>query len=355
MSYLVPFRRGEGSSLFWQFAAVEEKAPDPVIYLLQRIREACRGTLAEKILAKRIYERVHVKVNRSFWRSWSYSIQARYNPFSSAYQIERIYGLIIKEPLVNPGQYTIPETREVFCRAVNPKLLEITTNELKFARRKSCNAIANQIFLGSATGFVETTNLPCFAKGKKLVTNNPHGFQIIITVCPTVNALKGFVADPMQTRPLIKTFEERQILWLRVAENVRDLPADWTSLVFNCTFPDDELSWVQPKTTPEFAPLLKQKWEVLLQVPVDQWFEPTFRILDRGFFQGQKTLIHCQAGISRSPSVLAAYFIKRLNASVGQVLNHLRNQRVCIDTYFEAGLVVYAHQLSRRPLLPESQ
>ena len=42
-------------------------------------------------------------------------------------------------------------------------------------------------------------------------------------------------------------------------------------------------------------------------------------------------LVHCTAGISRSPTVVVDYIVRATGASVGEALEHVRTQRDCVN------------------------
>lgn len=96
----------------------------------------------------------------------------------------------------------------------------------------------------------------------------------------------------------------------------------------------------------ELTDILKEKKEALEKIAVDEWFEPVFKIIDRAVFGDEKVLVHCQAGQSRSATVLAAYFINRFNVSAMDAAEYLRDKRPCAAPKFIKQLEEYAQKLA---------
>jgi dual specificity phosphatase 12 len=55
-------------------------------------------------------------------------------------------------------------------------------------------------------------------------------------------------------------------------------------------------------------------------------FNSTFNFIKRG-----RTLIHCAAGISRSPTILAAYLMRKDKVTHRQALRRIAKKRPCIS------------------------
>jgi protein-tyrosine phosphatase len=56
-------------------------------------------------------------------------------------------------------------------------------------------------------------------------------------------------------------------------------------------------------------------------------FEKTFKFIDDAVNAGENILIHCYAGISRSPTIIAAYLMKKYNMNRDNALKYLKNKR----------------------------
>lgn len=74
---------------------------------------------------------------------------------------------------------------------------------------------------------------------------------------------------------------------------------------------------------------------------VQDWFEPVFQEMDKAIFGGQKTLVHCHAGISRSTGFLIAYMIKRFDVTAEQALTYVKNKRSCVNPHLMPQLQNY--------------
>jgi protein-tyrosine phosphatase len=73
-------------------------------------------------------------------------------------------------------------------------------------------------------------------------------------------------------------------------------------------------------------------------------FKAVTEDLDRAVFGEQPTLVHCQAGISRSATLLLLYLIDRLNVSPLEALIFLKSKRPCVNPKFMHKLFEYARQ-----------
>lgn len=76
-------------------------------------------------------------------------------------------------------------------------------------------------------------------------------------------------------------------------------------------------------------------------------FEVSNDFIDDAVMDNSKILIHCQAGRSRSVTILAAYMIKTFGMEVELVLNLIRNKRSIIEPnkYFVSQLEKYYNEL----------
>jgi protein-tyrosine phosphatase len=61
-----------------------------------------------------------------------------------------------------------------------------------------------------------------------------------------------------------------------------------------------------------------------------QYFEETYKFICAAKTEGKAIFIHCQQAISRSPTVLAAYFIKTFSIDVLQIIEMIKKYRNCI-------------------------
>lgn len=62
------------------------------------------------------------------------------------------------------------------------------------------------------------------------------------------------------------------------------------------------------------------------------YFEPVIEFIDKALLeQSHKVLVHCSAGISRSPTLVLAYMIKKQHVTVDEALKKMRQYRSIID------------------------
>lgn len=80
---------------------------------------------------------------------------------------------------------------------------------------------------------------------------------------------------------------------------------------------------------------------------IDQ-FEPTFKRLDEAVFGTKKVLVHCQAGVSRSSSLVAAYLINRFEVSANEAIAFLHTKRYCVKPKFILWLDRYASAIKEK-------
>ena len=76
-------------------------------------------------------------------------------------------------------------------------------------------------------------------------------------------------------------------------------------------------------------------------------FEKTNEFIQKAFYENKKVLIHCQAGRSRSATILAAYLIKTFGMNSKTVLEIIKSKRSIIqpNKYFSKQLEEYYNYL----------
>lgn len=243
----------------------------------------------------------------------------------------------------------LAEVRDQIIRAVDPWTLGIRKGH---AARPFANQIINGLYLGNDEKFAETVGFPCRTNDKKWIdTSNPNRFETIISLCTYARMVKEMPdLKTMDLEEVEQQFQKRGITWWQLGCSLPDDKKAWTDLVYNATFPDSSLAKKDlgiPKKSkqPEHVKLREEKKRKVESLPVDQWFEPTFKVLDEAVHSGKKTLVHCHAGASRSPTLIAAYLIKRYGVSAKQAISFLRSKRNCSNPKCEKDLKRYAEKL----------
>lgn len=208
----------------------------------------------------------------------------------------------------------------------------------RLAQDTACHPILNQLYLGDSQAFVQTTTLKATILNETLApvslpTNNVNKFKVAITACP-INKLQGVhtkmsIEEPVSEERLTALLKASNVEWKYVGRELEDDPKDWERLVQNCTFPEG-------------------KQDALIVGSVTDWFKPIFEIFDQAVFKEERALVHCQAGISRSTTILAAYLINRFDVTAEQAVKYIASRRTCInieEVQFMEGLQIYEKQL----------
>lgn len=189
--------------------------------------------------------------------------------------------------------------------------------------------IFENLYLGNAYEFGKASYLANINDelGYSLGTSNPKKFQTIITMCPLEAMHDNCVGlAKYKSGDVRASLNKQGITWHYLGRNLADVAEKgcWKDLVTSCTF------WNEYGT---------------LTDDVKEWFKLTFEELDKALYNGVKTLVHCQAGMSRSPTVLAAYLINRFQVTTSQAINFLKSKRYCVDPKFTVFLQDYARAL----------
>jgi len=64
---------------------------------------------------------------------------------------------------------------------------------------------------------------------------------------------------------------------------------------------------------------------------IKQYFVDTFKIIDEALSNNQNILVHCQAGISRSATIVIAYIMRKQNKKMGESLKFVQSKRSCVS------------------------
>jgi protein-tyrosine phosphatase len=74
--------------------------------------------------------------------------------------------------------------------------------------------------------------------------------------------------------------------------------------------------------------------------PIADHFDKVIAAIERARAAGKATLIHCMAGVSRSPTLAAVWLMHHYSWTADRALAHLKDRRPCVDP--NAG---FKHQL----------
>ncbi len=64
---------------------------------------------------------------------------------------------------------------------------------------------------------------------------------------------------------------------------------------------------------------------------IKQYFVDTFKIIDEALSNNQNILVHCQAGISRSATIVIAYIIRKQKKTMDESLKFVQSKRSCVS------------------------
>lgn len=225
------------------------------------------------------------------------------------------------------------------------------------ASRSEVSLILGELYLSDCLGFAGTTRLSCLAHNQKgipyaLDTSNSRGFQTVITVCCVCSMLGDFQLGGDSST--VKTsYDAQGITWFYVGKSIADDPSAWKALAHDATFPNSTLSQLEITakgiSEEELKASYAQKTTIMDSTPVTLWFEAIFAEMDKAAQGNKRVLVHCQAGVSRSASLIAAYLIRRFEVTTDEAINFLRSRRACIEPKFVEQLRTY-----ERALRPDS-
>ena len=78
------------------------------------------------------------------------------------------------------------------------------------------------------------------------------------------------------------------------------------------------------------------------------YFEFTSDLINEYLINNKKILVHCQQGMSRSVTIVAAYFIKYQNMNVSNVIKFLKSKRR--ESFFGNKKIIFETALNRYSL-----
>ena len=213
------------------------------------------------------------------------------------------------------------------------------SKEWQKENRMGVSQIIGEIYIARVEKFVEAIRQPCRSKtGKPLDATNPHRFELIMTFSPNwrmvqeLPDLKGVNFETLRSE-----LEKQNIEWHQLGISLPDDKNSWWDIVFNATFIDSELMNFdyeidkKKEQKPQYLALRAAKKKAVVDLSVDKWFEPTFKLLNNALVTGKKTLVHCIGGRNRSPTYFAAFLIWK-GISAEQALWHIRSRRFCAKT-----------------------
>lgn len=251
------------------------------------------------------------------------------------------------------GNYTIQVAnlarRLKDCDYFNLPTFKEDATQIKESKNKDCDRILNGLFLGSSKSFVEATTLNfkvlenCFLVPKTFT--NIYKFTSVITMCPMEAILGDYTELPKGQ--LAANFSTRKVTWLHPGKDLGDDEQAGFDLAYNATNLTSPLilETVVGHTRETLETLSDQKRQIMNKLDVHEWFKTPFAEMDKAILGHGNTLVHCQAGISRSATLVAAYLINRFDLSVDTAINYLKNKRACVNPKFATFLHDYANRL----------
>jgi hypothetical protein len=188
------------------------------------------------------------------------------------------------------------------------------------ANKVSCDPILHGLYLGNAQGFVEATDLAFPCGDQTMQNSNSHRFNSVITYCSIGNMIgycslyiKGCDIQKLTEVSANLSFanqkvDGRKVNWLNHGRTAMDCPEGWLGIVHDSTFPNTDLGSAANVTVNQVDEMLAEKGNIIQGTNVENWFQEAFKEIDGAVFHNKRVLVHCQMGISRSSSVLAASY-----------------------------------------------
>lgn len=251
------------------------------------------------------------------------------------------------------------EEKIIACRQMIQKLptpeemspVALTLSSLESNHRKTpSNRVIGSLFIGRDSSLIQASSVwsevPVEIRLEdigeivlKYDGRNPQKYSTVITLCPVNSALTQFpaLAQPVEKDSAAnfqKEFTKNNIEWINLGKTIEDDKRYWKALAYDCTFLDKPLENMEEKITH------------MEGIKPEEWFKPIFEKIDKAVFEGKSTLVHCQAGQSRSSTILAAYLIYTFKVSKDEAVAFLKSRRPCVNPKFEEGLDEYANALS---------
>ena len=65
--------------------------------------------------------------------------------------------------------------------------------------------------------------------------------------------------------------------------------------------------------------------------PIKDYFHEAYEFINDNIERNEKTLVHCNAGVTRSASIVISYLMKKLNKSFDEIYLFVQSKRPCIN------------------------
>lgn len=236
------------------------------------------------------------------------------------------------------------EEKIAACREIIKSAKRVEISKDSRDRKTPSNQVMGNLFIGRDSALVQAASL-CSEITVAIQSEegdyelkyeglNPQKYSTVITLCPVNAALYQFPAlveenDEKSAAKIQKQFEKNSIEWIYIGKTIEDSSDYWKALAYDCTFLSTNIEDKNVKIN-------------FMETTDKEWFKPIFEKIDKAVFEGKNTLVHCQAGQSRSATVLAAYLIYTFDVSKDEALTFLQSRRPSVNSKFEAQLDEYA-------------
>ncbi len=240
------------------------------------------------------------------------------------------------------------------------------------------------LFLGNGKSFLDCSGFEILDHDEygqpagRRDTSNPSKIQGIITMCPLTNLTKEggdaeelFKPENLQNGEarLKSHFTKNGIDWSYPGRTISDMssgrmgyaaetPAsrlvNWTTFIYNTTYPNNPLTTFEPTFEPtnqkalvdsNLDKLQSVNDHIGLNKNAQDWFAPAFQMMDRAVFKEEKILIHCAEGKSRSAALVIAYLMNRFDVTQQEAECFVRSMRPSTNTKFSPELAEYGNSL----------
>ena len=153
----------------------------------------------------------------------------------------------------------------------------------------------------------------------------------------------SFVIPPHDPEKMIREFHEKEqerkemlcseiFTWLSIGQLVVACDKDFLkkngfTAIVNVTTSDNKF----PDSFEYFQVPIKDVWGENIQ----DYFEEAANFIEEQKKKGGKVLVHCQAGISRSPTIVIAYMMLKQGMTYNEAYEYVRSKRKYIDPNIE--------------------